>query len=124
MDINNSFPPKNIEICIRGNKNTDIHDNKVEILLPRESKGIEYFARNRLSKTDIQEIFEETRVIESIHERERLLVQKLEMVRALYERRQEPLVVRFWGMYSGFSTIRSFYDKSDMASLELDEKKF
>lgn len=119
MDIDK----KNIKIYIVGNKNTDIHNNKVEITLPRESKALEYFVRNRLNKRDIQEILEETRVIESVYERERLLVQKLEMVRALYERRQEILVIRFWGMYSGFSTIRTFYDKSEMASLEWDEKR-
>lgn len=123
IDLNNKFLENHIEVCIKNNKYTNIHDNKIEIIIPTESKNIECFGRNSLSHKDISELLEETRVIKSINEREKLLVEKLEMIRALYERKQETVTIRFWGMYSGFSTIRSIYDKSEMASLELDEKK-
>lgn len=123
IDKINKFLEKHIKICIKNNKDTHIHDNKIEIVIPTESKNIGCFERNFLSYKDTRELLEETRVIESIYEREKLLVEKLEMIRALYERKQETLIIRFWGMYSGISTIRSFYDKSEMASLEWDEKR-
>lgn len=119
----NKFLESHIKIYIKNNKNTNIHDNKIEIVIPKESQDIVCFERNLLGYKHIKELFEETRVIESIYEREKLLVEKLEIIKALYERKQETLIIRFWGMYSGISTIRSFYDKSEMASLELDEKR-
>ena len=122
IDKINKFLDRYIKVNIAKNKNTNIHDNKIEIIIPTEPKDIISFERNKLNYQSIKDLLEEERIIESIYEREKLLVEKLQMIRALYERKQETFIIRFWGMYSGISTIRSFYDKSEMASLEWDEK--
>lgn len=123
LDKINEFLHNKIHFIIMGNKNTQIHDNKIELVLDNTSRTIEPFARNYMEYKEFKDILEETRVIESIYERQELLVQKLEILNALYNKNQQTLVVRFWGMYSGLSTIRSYFDKSEMSSLEWDEKK-
>ena len=117
-----------INISIAGNKNTTIHNNTIEIVLPDNNVSSDYYSRidfqsMGLRQKDLQDLYEESKFVTSVFEVESLLVQKLDMTRDLYKKTRDTVMVRFWGMYSGFSNIRSFYDNSEIGTLEREKKR-
>lgn len=109
-------------INISDNRNSTITDNTFII------ESLDYpvpitFKREGMKNSEIKDLLTRTQTIESIISRERNLVEKLEVLHSLNKRTGETFSIRFWGMYSGISTIRSSFDSSELGALELDEKK-
>lgn len=120
-----------IKVEIKNNKGSEVKDNKFIVnnyvslgtdlgtyLSPLESAKRDY-----MKSSDTQSLLTNTETTESVYWREHKLVEKLEILQALHNRTGETFSIRFWGMYSGFSTIRSSYDTTELGSLELDEKR-
>ena len=109
-------------INISDNRNSTIRDNTFII------ESLDYpvpitFKREGMKNSEIKDLLTRTQTIESIISRERNLVEKLDVLHSLNKRTGETFSIRFWGMYSGISTIRSSFDSSELGALELDEKK-